>query len=292
VTALQEANRYARAQVSLGRRTSGRMRLLWNRVDSTAIASSWSALLETALAILGVGQATAARAAGSYVDAAAGVTEAEGSVRPLAFAGIASDGRPLESLLFQPAITALDQIKKGATPVRALSSGAFTLDLITRTQVADAGRTSVGTAIVARPEVTGWVRMLVGSSCSRCIQLAGRVYRWNQGFERHPGCNCRHIPYAESIPGDVRTNPRAYFDDLDQAEQDKIFTKAGAEAIRAGADISQVVNARQGMQTADGRLYTTVNARKRPRLMPEQIFRDAKNREDAIRLLKLHRYIT
>jgi hypothetical protein len=55
--------------------------------------------------------------------------------------------------------------------------------------------------------------------------------------------------------------------------------------------MAKVVNARRGMQTADGRLYTTEAAGRRPRLMPEQIFRDARDREDAIRLLSLHGYI-
>jgi hypothetical protein len=55
--------------------------------------------------------------------------------------------------------------------------------------------------------------------------------------------------------------------------------------------MAKVVNARRGMHTADGRLYTTEAAGRRPRLMPEQIFRDARDRDDAIRLLRLHGYI-
>src|SRR5207248_2991250 len=34
------------------------------------------------------------------------------------------------------------------------------------------------------------------------------------------------------------------------------FGKAGAEAIRAGADVGQVVNARRGLYTAGGRQHT------------------------------------
>src|SRR5690606_25790677 len=91
---------------------------------------------------------------------------------------------------------------------------------------------------------------------SRCVILAGRFYRKNTGFQRHPGCDCRHIPASESVAGDLAVDPRAYFDSLTEAEQDKAFTKAGAEAIRAGADIGQVVNARRGMYTAQGQLLT------------------------------------
>jgi hypothetical protein len=46
---------------------------------------------------------------------------------------------------------------------------------------------------------------------------------------------------------------------MTKAEQDKVFTKAGAQAIRDGADINQVVNARSGMSAA-GTTKTGVNA--------------------------------
>jgi hypothetical protein len=44
-------------------------------------------------------------------------------------------------------------------------------------------------------------------------------------------------------------------------------------------------------EAADGRLYTTEAAGRRPRIMPEQIFKDATSRTDAIRLLRLHGFI-
>ena len=57
--------------------------------------------------------------------------------------------------------------------------------------------------------------------------------------------------------------------------------------------MASVVNARRGMYTADdGRKYTREAAtRRRLRMMPEQIFRETKGRDDAIRLLKLHGYL-
>jgi hypothetical protein len=79
-------------------------------------------------------------------------------------------------------------------------------------------------------------------------------------------------------------------------QQDAAFTKAGAEAIRDGADMGQVVNARRGMTTASvgGQtvLATTVNARRRVRLMPEAVYQAANgDRDEAIRLLKLNGYL-
>lgn len=227
------AAQHAERQVSLARRTSLELTKLWRHIDSDRIAASWGSLLPQALAVLGTSQATAAAGAGVYVDdvleeSGVALEHLAGRINPARFAGIASDGRPLASLLLEPAITSLSQIKAGASPAQALSSGRFTLDMITRTQVADAGRVAVGTAIAARPQVSGYVRIIVGKTCSRCLILAGKFYRWNAGFQRHPRCDCRHIPAAENVAGDLRSDPKAYFNSLDRAGQDELLGKAGA----------------------------------------------------------------
>lgn len=196
-----------------------------------------------------------------------------GSVAVTAFAGVASDGRPLESLL-----------------ARARNGAAF--DLMVTTQIQDAARGAAGVAVAARPTVQGYVRMLNPPSCSRCTVLAGKFYRWNTGFLRHPRCDCRHVPASEDTAGDLTTNPSKYFDSLSESEQDKAFTKAGAEAIRDGADISQVVNARRGMDAAGTTLEGVTRRRGAPpRLMPETIYKVADDRADAIRLLKANGYL-
>jgi hypothetical protein len=120
-----------------------------------------------------------------------------------------------------------------------------------------------------------------------------------------------HVPAAEDAAGDLVTNPRDYFDSLTPAQQDAIFTKSGASAIRDGADIGQVVNARRGMSTAQigGRSTrvtnegitrtgfatnapgSTVAARGGVRLMPETIYQVATSRADAIRLLRANGYL-
>lgn len=291
------AAQHAEWQVALARRTSAELVRLWRHIDPNRIAASWGGLIPRALAVLGTSQATAAASASLYVDdvlAAAGVAvePAAGRLMPGAFAGIASDGRPLASLLLEPAITTLTQIKQGASVAQALSSGRFVLDMATRTQVADAGRTAVGTSIAARPQVQGYVRIIVGNTCSRCLLLAGKFYRWNAGFQRHPRCDCRHIPSSENASGDLRTNPKAYFDSLDRHGQDELLGQPDAEAVRNGADLAKVVNARRGMYTAGGKQFTREAAHRRPRIMPEQILRDSHgDRAEAIRLLRLHGYI-
>ncbi|MFV2094835.1 hypothetical protein ACFHW1_05000 [Micromonospora sp. LOL_014] len=309
----------------------------WRRVDPGSIAASWRSLLPAVLAALVGAQRLAAGAAGGYVSAALveqGLpTAAEGRVVVDALTGVASDGRDLASLLYRPVVTSLVAIQGGTSTTRALAGGEAALRMIVGTQVADAGRAADQVALTARPAVSGYRRMLVGRSCSRCVILAGRWYRYNRGFDRHPRCDCTHVPAREDTGQDVSTNPRKYFDSLSAAEQDRAFTAAGAEAIRLGADINQVVNARRGMSTAGPpgrrrlvavdafgqRVYVTsegvttrgvagrrLGARETgtragggryrsarvPRLMPETILAVADDREDAVRLLRRHGYIT
>jgi hypothetical protein len=180
-----------------------------------------------------------------------------------------------------------------------------------QTAISDTGRAGESLQIAVTPGV-GYVRMLNPPSCKRCVVLAGKFYQWNAGFARHPLCDCRHVPAAESVAGDLRVDPERYFRSLTVEGQDAAFGKAGAEAIRDGADIGQVVNADKGMQVAQvygrslkvttqgttkrGRAGKAIRARGRspattPRLMPSSIYRLAENRTDAVRLLRLNGYI-
>ncbi|MFG3710136.1 hypothetical protein [Micromonospora sp. NPDC047730] len=319
---------YRRQKTIAGRAAQGLARL-WAQVDRTNIARSWAELLPRATATVAGAQLLAAQSSDDYVARVLGEQDvdgdAAGELLAEAFAGTASDGRPLSTLLFVPALTSLSAVRQGERAPRAMAAGRLHLDLLARTQVADAGRVADGVAIVARPKVTGYVRLLSPPSCSRCVVLAGRRYRWNAGFLRHPRCDCRHIPAAEDTADDLRTDPAAYFESLSPEEQDRAFTRAGAEAIRDGADVAQVVNARRGAHglapagarlTAEelrtlrggrtrGRLettnvfgrdvfLTTENARRyrAGRLMPESIYQIADgDRDEAIRLLRRYGYI-
>ncbi|WP_280381053.1 hypothetical protein [Nocardia wallacei] len=224
--------------------------------------------------------------------------------------GVASDGRELDGLLYGAVITAKHEVGQGMSPTAAWSAAARRLLMYTQTQVADASRAAVGLGITARRNA-GYVRMLNPPSCPKCAILAGRWYR-KASFLRHPGCDCRHIPAAEDRADDLRTDPRQYFDSLEVEQQDRLFTAAGAAAIREGADPAQVVNARRGMQLAGvyGRdlLITTegvtrrgvagqaIRARGRtpartPRLMPEAIYEIAEDRAEVLRLLRRNGYL-
>lgn len=200
------------------------------------------------------GQGRAIAGSGDYVADAldelgiSGVAP-ESAVETAALVGVASDGRALDSLMYGAVITSKGQVAEGASTSQAWESGLSSLLTRLQVQVADASRAATSLHIASRRGV-GYVRMLNPPSCSRCVVLAGRFYRYNQGFDRHPGCDCRHIPANEDRAGDLRTDPRLYFESRSVAQQDKEFTIAGAQAIRDGADMSQVVNARRGMSTA------------------------------------------
>lgn len=167
-------------------------------------------------------------------------------------------------------------------------------------EVIDAGR--AGSAVELGVNRSGWVRVLRLPSCHRCVILAGRHYRWSDGFERHPLCDCEHVAATREQARDegLMVDPVAAF------EQGMVrgLSQADTQAILDGADISQVVNARQGMATAsifgrDGVAVTNAARRKYGqgprdsvfRLRPESIYDLATSHADAMRLLKLYGYI-
>ncbi len=231
----------------------GGVRRLWGTSPPKDFDTWFDRNLDRLMAVMVAGQRAAVADADEYVGNV--LDELGTPVAPDAdlvtdpLIGVASDGRGLDSLMYGAVITVKDRVGVGLPVEQAWDLGMKALLLRVQTQIADAARTAVGIGIAARPDV-GYVRMLNPPSCSRCAILAGRFYAFNRGFRRHPGCDCRHIPTREDRAGDLRTDPRAYFDSLPAEQQDKLFTKAGAAAIRDGADITQVVNARRGMSTA------------------------------------------
>lgn len=123
------------------------------------------------------------------------------------------------------------------------------LELITVTRLADASRLAAGLAVTVRPHV-GWTRMVNPPCCTRCAILAGKWFRWNQGFPRHPKCDCRHVPSTEDRVGDVRTDVSALF----STGQVTGVTRVEQRALDAGANINRVINARH-MTLAGGRVH-------------------------------------
>lgn len=273
-------------------------RRAWGRVNPDFIGPSWR---EQAM-ILGPALGTSMQAA-AYAGTRYGVMDLAQRgvyVQPTAFAvstqfgHAAPSGVPLETVLLAPMKRALKWIGDGEDPLEALSKGRSLLDGIVRTFVADAGRLAGSTDIATRPGV-GWIRMLNPPSCDACSILAGRWYRWNAGFLRHPRCRCIHRPsqsLAAARSEGLIDDPYEYFNSLSEEEQNRRFGKDKAQAIRDGGDIYRVQNSwrgRDGLTTAEGtskRGYASEG-----RLTPEGIYRTAGSREEAVNLLRQHGYV-
>jgi len=151
--------------------------------------ASWATVGPRVLLLTASAQLGAARSGAAYVpDTLAELgtpVDPVGEVVPAAFAGVASDGRPLGSLLGESVIQAKSARANGFGVEQALAVGGRALDMYVHTQVADAARGAASVGITARPRV-GWVRMVNPPCCGRCAVLAGRWYRWSAGFARHP----------------------------------------------------------------------------------------------------------
>lgn len=112
----------------------------------------------------------------------------------------------------------------------------FQFDRLVESLVQDAGRAAESVAIATR---NIWhVRFVNLPCCSRCAILAGRVYRWSDGFKRHPGCDCTMIPTTVASP--LKQDPAA----LVESGQVTGLSKADRKALDAGADLNRIVNAR------------------------------------------------
>ncbi|MFD5916182.1 hypothetical protein ACFVYP_07020 [Kitasatospora sp. NPDC058201] len=330
-TAEELAAAYYRQQQLTARRTAEAVQAIWRTVDPGALDESWLATGQLLVRAVTAGQAQAVAPADAYVEAViaadGAVSEAGGRVAADAFVGRAADGRSLTSLLYEPFIETRWRLAAGQTAPEALQGGLASLVRKAATEVPDAGREATGVSLAGNRRTRGYVRVLNSPSCARCAVLAGREYAFNQGFARHPRCDCVHMPITRRTAFRGRTvNVSDYFNSLSRAEQDRIFTVHGAQAIRDGADINAVVNARRGMYTAEAygqKLRSTydattargaffrsewLRARERGliprsldrrqfrltthRLLPEEIYKRADSRDELISMLRRYGYLT
>lgn len=297
----------------------------WRRMGDDFDAS-WRRVAPTVLSTIITAQDKLTREAVDYVPRV--LAEADipdrpsGDFVPSSLVGMASDGRRLDTLAYGAVTQAKTAISEGATTAQALDRGGNWLELMAKLQVADAARQAVGVLTASRKNLGGTVRVLNPPSCQRCAVLAGRFYRWSQGFQRHPKCDCVNTPvpskaYAEA-EGFVTSPMEAY-----RRGEIHDLTEAQRFAIDNGADIAQVVNATRGMSTTatrrrapgnrgqeraatvrvapkpgelDPLAFLPAEIREAPAalgvLTPEGIYRTAKNRDEAISMLRELGYIT
>lgn len=181
----------------------------------------------------------------------------------------------LNSLAFTTDVRMFEQM------VEAASEANF--DRLVESLVQDAGRAAESVATAVRADI--WhVRYLSPPSCSRCAVLAGRVYRFSEGFLRHPNCDCVMIPTTVAAPNLVQ-DPA----DLLTKGQITDLSKADTRAIADGADFGQVVNVRSrkaGLKQS-GRVLARAG-----RPTPEGIYKLAGgDRNKAVDLLAQYGYL-
>lgn len=187
------------------------------------------------------------------LDAQGADPASDAAVDPNAFADITDGGGSLLlNLVYAPNSVVEQAHTQQLSTAQMLRTFEYVATSVVATAIQDTGRAAVQTAMFGHPSARYYVRMLNGTSCARCAILAGRRYRRQERFRRHENCDCRHIPAAEAAD-DWTVNPVKYFKSLSHEEQDRIFTKAGAEAIRLSGvkqvAMNQIVNARQGIDT-------------------------------------------
>lgn len=227
-----------------------------------------------------------------------------------AFAGVSSHGFPIS----EPIVATIDRFIPA--PLEPLPDNWWedqmaeflpSIEQLVASEVADAGRTASQVEFVSRPDWTNYVRMLNPPSCDRCAVLAGRIYRDLETFQRHPGCDCVMVPVADWESAHDAGMVTSAQDLFDRGEI-RGLSKADTKAIKDGADIATVINAASWRNLATPEVFgrsvkaTTLSTTRRGawrkanptrlvRLRPESIYEFAKDREDAIRLLRLYGYI-
>lgn len=304
-TAPNRGLRHLDATQALVRRHANEVHRAWRGLDPGALRASFVARVSAVLVrAIQAGQVEAAALAEPYVStelADAAPDAAVPVVNPAAFAGITSAGLPLSELADLVSLRLLTEIGAGRSTTDAMLAGLRRALTYTATEITDAGRIATQVQLVVHRRVAGYERVVKLPACDRCIILTGRLYRCSQAFDRHPRCDCtmRPVTYDQWANGDVDNSPDALFRAMSTAEQNARFGVANAAALRAGADVARVVNARRGALRAAGRWRTATGGpagRRRSRLdrpTAGQVITDhaGSSREELISALRRYGYV-
>jgi hypothetical protein len=325
-TAAELASARYRQVTTIQRSLAALIQQLWKGLSPATIADDLEGEAGAAIvAAVAAGQLTVSEGAQAFVASAmaaqGGTAIPEALLVAEAFAGIAPDGGPLETLLFLPAIGVQRRLAAGMTGEQAMLGGLADMARYAATSISDTARSSVQVGMTADRQCVAYTRVVTLPACSRCIVLAGQQYPYSEGFLRHPNCDCQTVPLREAEWSGVQS-PKQLAASMSEAERRRVFGADGAQAIDAGADVGQVVNARRGMSMAhvhgrDLRVTSEGTTRRglfgararragggfarypgqrysrstTPRLMPEEIFQIADGRAEQLRLLKRYGYI-
>lgn len=315
---LQQARRQHAQQRSIVALAIQAIRRLFAQNRPLAEVASAVATYQTAAAM------ASTQTVAGYAESTAPITNAT------AFTGVTSLGFPIAEPLVA-IIDHFEPAPAEALPANwwtDAESFMASVERMVASEIADAARAASQVEFVGRPEWQNYVRMLNPPSCARCAILAGRIYRDMDAFDRHPLCDCVMVPVenwqAAHDAGLISSFQDAY--DKGQVGGNRTMpdgskrfepglSVADLKAIADGADPVTVVNARRGTSapgitnaitvemkghrvkattygTTKRAAWRKANPSRLVRLRPEAIYEHARDRDDAIRLLKLYGYIT
>jgi hypothetical protein len=271
-------------------------RRAWSRMGADFDAS-WQQVGPQVTSVVAAGQLAASRRASSYVSDVLAETDQpvppEARVRPQAFSGVSADGRSLEGLLRASVVRAKSGSASGLSSSLSLDVGQRWLDALVETSMADAFRLTTEAEMTIRPGV-GWVRQVNPPCCGRCAILAGRFYAYNQGFKRHPRCDCIHIPTRENVAGSLSTDPTRLFAD----GQVKGLSERERKRLAAGESPARVINTSRDMwrarvqeQKAAARDAAAQPVTRQAKQSMENLLASAGNRTQAMEFMRRFGYI-
>lgn len=261
----------------------------YSRAASTLAARQWRTMrtlddwpkVATRLTVMvQANMVAAARFASTEAVAALG---SEAMVVPGAWGRVASDGRPLDSLLYSGVVHARSLYGSGRTDEQIMQAGLAWMQSVIGTQVQDVARSASGTVTTAT-DGAGWIRYVNVPCCQRCAVLAGKWFKWNKGFRRHPNCGCIHRPARSR---DIPPGWSQQISDTDIHD----LTEAQRKALTEGADRMRVLNAYRNSNSTSERLAMHRSAERGGILTPEGIYARATTREEAIELLRRYGYL-
>lgn len=234
---------YRRVEVT-ARTAAAALLDMWGEVGP----SGFRGVLDGAGALLAAAQVSVAVSASDYVAAVAfdaGAGAPDTAPLPRSFAGATASGADVRAALAVPVRRSWELLAAGLEYEAAGRSGGALLTRVVPDVVRDTARDVERVATTTYPGFGGWVRRVRSPSCGRCLILAGRFYPVSDGFARHPGCDCFHVPVSGRDDAATVDGPFQVFDSMTPAQQERALGVEGARAVRDGADPVRVVNAAQ-----------------------------------------------
>lgn len=172
------------AHRALTARSQAAARLAIRRWMQLSSVDEWQKVMPALTAITAAGRISAADLAATSAASALG---SSASVDAVTWGRMASDGRALSGLLYSSVVRGRSMYGSGLTDGQIVEASAKWLSVLVRGQVMDAGRSASGVIATATKDA-GWIRYVSPPCCQRCAVLAGKWFRWNEGFRRHPNC--------------------------------------------------------------------------------------------------------